>query len=205
MTPTELVVAITGASGAAYARRLVDVLAGKIQRIHLIVSEHGAQVAAAELGVALDADDFLLQEFLGRAPANVTLHHHADLAAPVASGTCPAEAMVIVPCSMRSLGCIAAGCGTNLVHRAADVMLKEGRPLILVPRETPLSAIHLENMLKLARAGACIMPACPAFYQHPQSVGDVVDFVVGKILVRLGVEQDLLKPWSGGKSELEPR
>jgi 4-hydroxy-3-polyprenylbenzoate decarboxylase len=191
----EIVVGITGASGAVYARRLVDVLAEKVERIHLVVSEQGARVASRELGVSLDAEDFLLEAFLGRPAPTVCLHHYRDVAAPIASGSYPAEAMVVIPCSMRTLGCIAAGSGANLIHRAADVMLKEQRPLVLVPRETPLSAIHLENMLKLSRAGACVMPAAPGFYHRPESIGDIVDFLVGKILNRLGIPTDTLEAW----------
>ncbi|NQT20704.1 MAG: UbiX family flavin prenyltransferase [Planctomycetes bacterium] len=198
----DVVVAITGGSGAAYARRLVDVLADKLDRVHLVVSRHGAQVASMELGVNLNASDFSVVEFLGRRADAVTVHHYRDMAAPIASGSNTVEAMVVVPCSMRTLGCIAGGCGDNLIHRAADVMLKEQRPLILVPRETPLSAIHLENMLRLARAGACVMPAAPAFYHNPQCIDDLVDFLAGRILSRLGIRSDLLEPWPpAGESE----
>lgn len=196
----DIVVAITGASGAAYARRLVDVLADRLDRVHLVVSPHGAQVAAMELGANLNASDFSVEEFLGRRAQTVTVHHHRDMAAPIASGSNTAGAMVVVPCSMRTLGCIAGGCGDNLIHRAADVMLKEQRPLIIVPRETPLSAIHLENMLRLARAGACVMPAAPAFYHNPQCIDDLVDFVVARVLHRLGIQSDLLEPWRSAEA-----
>ncbi len=202
----QIIVAVSGASGAVYAQRLVDVLAEAVERVHLVVSAYGAQVASSELGVGLDADSFSAEAFLGRAAPAVRVHHYLDMASSIASGSSTADAMVVVPCSMRTLGCIACGCGANLLHRAADVILKEQRPLILVPRETPLSTIHLENMLRLSRAGACVMPASPGFYHHPQSACDLVDFVVGKILNRLGIPNDLLKPWpppatSDGESE----
>ncbi|HEB99658.1 MAG TPA: UbiX family flavin prenyltransferase, partial [Thiotrichales bacterium] len=132
---------------------------------------------------------------LGSAEGQLSLFGVQQWTAPPASGSNPPRAMVVCPCTMGTLAAIAQGASDNLVERAADVVLKEGRELILVPRETPLSAIHLENMLRLARAGAVIMPACPGFYHRPESVGDLVDFMVARILDRLGIEHDLMPPW----------
>lgn len=191
----EIIVAITGASGAAYAVRLLGFLRGVGVRVHLTVTEAGAVVVRKELGLSLDLRAPDLKALAGDA-ALVTYRHYSDIGASIASGACSAEAMVIAPCSMNTLAAISAGLAGNLVERAASVMLKEGRPLVLVPRETPLSAIHLRNMLRLAEAGACILPAMPGFYTGPKTVGDVVDFVVGKILNRLGIENHLVV-WDG--------
>jgi 4-hydroxy-3-polyprenylbenzoate decarboxylase len=133
-------------------------------------------------------------------PPGTMLYDEADISAPLASGSFPIEAMVVVPCSMGSLAAIAQGCGRNLIHRAADVCLKERRRLILVPREMPLSRIHLSNMLAVADAGGIILPPMPGFYHHPQSVDDLVDFVVARILSQLGFAQDLVPQWLGAGS-----
>jgi len=191
----EIIVAITGASGVAYAARLLAVLAERSVHVHLLVTEPGALVLERELGIGLDLRAPDLSPLIDPS-AGVTYHRHDDIGAPIASGSSSAEAMVVVPCSMDALGAMAAGLSRNLSERAAAVMLKEGRPLIVVPRETPLSTIHLENMLRLARAGACVLPAMPGFYHGPERVEDVVDFVVGKILNRLGIENDLVV-WDG--------
>lgn len=196
MESKDIVIAITGASGTVYARRLVEELVRHGLRIHLIVSDAGAIVLRQELQIKVDLENFdpgLLVED----SETVCYHHYSDITAPVASGSFPIRAMVVVPCSMGTLGSIASGISGNLIERAADVTLKERRPLILVPRETPLNAIHLENMLKLARAGACIMPAMPAYYHLPRSISDQVDFIVGKILDQLGIENDLSPRWEG--------
>ena len=187
----EIIVGITGASGAAYAVRLLKFLHEKGILTHLTITEAGAIVLQKELGVRMDLQNPDLSELLG-GDANVRYHHYSDVAAGISSGTCRAEAMVVVPCSMNSLGAIAGGLAGNLIERAAAVMLKEGRPLILVPRETPLSIIHLQNMLRVGEAGACVLPAMPGFYGRPKRVDDIIDFIVGKILNRLGIENSLV-------------
>jgi len=197
--PHEIIVAVTGASGSLYARRLLELLSEAGVGVHLVVSEHGAEVAAAELGVRLDPSAPSPEELLGRPAPSVRGWGVRDMSAPIASGSCTATAMAIVPCSMRTLGCIAGGCGVNLVHRAADVMLKERRRLILVPRETPLSTIHLQNMLELSRAGACILPATPAFYHHPHTVDELVDGIAARVLDQLGIEHGLAVRWQPGE------
>ncbi|NOZ22087.1 MAG: UbiX family flavin prenyltransferase [Planctomycetes bacterium] len=187
----EIIVAVTGASGAAYAVRLLNFLAERGIRTHVVITEAGAVVLEKELDVRLDLRVPDLGRWIGE-PSRVTYHHYSNIGASIASGTCAAEAMVIVPCSMNTLGAIASGLARNLIERAAAVMMKEGRPLILVPRETPLSAIHLQNMTRLAEAGACVLPPMPGFYHRPRTLEDMIDFVVGKILNRLRIDNDLV-------------
>ena len=189
------VLAITGASGAAYGRRLLDVLAATGAEIHLTVSAPAAKVASHELGLRFDPDDEpgTLSALLGRECANVIFHSNRDFEVPVASGSFRHDGMAVVPCSMGTLGRIAHGLSTNLVERAADVCLKERRKLILVPRETPYSTIHLENMLKLSQAGAIVLPASPGLYAGATTVEQLVDFVVSRVLDHLGVENNLMQ------------
>ena len=182
-----LTVAITGASGAGYARKLLRSIPRMNYHVHLVSSEAGRLVYELETGVAL-SDDL---------PPEVHAYEETDFAAPLASGSFPCAGMVIVPCTMGTLGAIAAGLSQNLIHRAADVCLKQRRPLILVPRETPLNRIHLANMLKTAEAGAIILPAMPGFYHKPSCVQDLIDFVVARILDQLGIEHNLVEPWMG--------
>lgn len=182
-----IVVAITGASGAIYGVKLVESLAAAGCEIHLIVSGAGAQVLSHETDLTVE----------DLAPRAHTCYVPEDIGATPASGTAGLEAMVVCPCSSSTLAALASGLTTNLVHRAADVMLKEGRPLIVVPRETPLHVGHLENLLKVARLGAVVMPASPGFYHRPHSVEDLVNHVVGKICERLGVAHKLYERWSG--------
>jgi len=194
-----ITLAITGASGLPYAMRLLEYLLQSGQRVQLLYSQAAQIVATQELNFTLpsrpqDAEK-LLHEQLGKFSGELHVYGRDDWFAPVASGSNPADAMVVCPCTMGTLGKIANGISDDLICRAADVMLKEKRPLILVPRETPFSAIHLENMLKLSRAGAIILPPNPGFYHHPQSVKDVVDFVVARLLDHLGVKHDLVKRW----------
>lgn len=184
------VVAITGASGAPYARRLMHSLASPDIQVHVVASSAGKMVYQMELGTAMEED----------LPAGTMLYEETDIAAPIASGSFPIEGMVVVPCSMGSLAAIAQGCARNLIHRAADVCLKERRRLILVPREMPLSRIHLSNMLQVVDAGGVILPPMPGFYHQPQSIDDLVDFVVARILMQLGFDQTLVPPWLGGGS-----
>src|SRR4030095_2044174 len=198
----EFTVAISGASGSLYAQRTLVHLAasGVVERINLILSGAAETVAQVELGVDLrGASIKKINEWIGL-PGDSRLMHLQrldNMAARPSSGSHPQEGMVVVPCSMGTLGAIASGAGTNLIHRAADVTLKEGRRLILVPRETPYNAIHLENMLKLAHAGARILPASPAFYHRPQTIEEMVDHLVFRILDQFGVAHLQTTRWKG--------
>ncbi len=187
-----VILAMTGGSGAAYARRLLERLlradGDEPPEIHLIVSEAAGKVIEQELQVPIDVNDETSVRAVLQAPAGdrVVWHHAKDVAAPPASGSFRTRGMVIVPCSTGTLGRIASGASTNLIERSADVCLKERRRLILVPRETPYSRIHLENMLRVTDAGAVVLPASPGLYHNPRSVEDLVDFVVDRILDHLG-------------------
>ena len=202
----EFTVAITGASGSIYAQRtLVHMAAsGVVERINLILSEAATTVARVELGIDLSTPERRkINDWLGL-PADsrlVHLHRLDNVAARPSSGSHPQEGMVVVPCSMGTLGAIASGAGTNLIHRAADVTLKEHRRLVLVPRETPYNAIHLENMLRLSRAGAHIIPASPGFYHRPQTIEALVDHLVFRILDHLGVPHSQTTQWRGLKEQ----
>lgn len=191
-----IVVAVTGASGAPYAVRLLECLVGAGRTVWLIVSGHGVRLLQTELGIANIAE---LRERVGAAAwdRHVTVHNDSDRGAAPASGSARTAGMVICPCSMGTVSAIAHGTSRSLVERAADVTLKERRQLIVVPRETPYSAIHLENMLRLTRAGAIVLPASPAFYHGARSIADLIDFVVARILDHLGVEHTLVRRWSG--------
>lgn len=197
-----ILVAITGASGSRYGLRLTAELLRAGCRVSLLLSEPGRQVLNYETGLGWSAESAECQRQVTThfASEDVISLDNSNLFAAVASGSNPADAMVICPCSMGTAGRVAAGLSETLLERAADVMLKERRPLLVVPRETPLSVIHLENLLRLARAGAVIIPAMPAFYHLPQSLDDLVDFVVGKVLDQLGVEHELFKRWGGENS-----
>jgi 4-hydroxy-3-polyprenylbenzoate decarboxylase len=194
-----LTLAFTGASGLPYGMRLLECLLRGGQRVQLVYSQAAQIVAKQELDFTLpnrpqDAEKLLVERF-GASGGELRVFGIQDWYAPMASGSNPGDAMAVCPCTMGTLGKIAGGIGDDLICRAADVMLKERRPLILVPRETPFSTIHLENMLRLSRAGAIILPPNPGFYQHPQGVQDMVDFVVARILAHLDVPQTLMKPW----------
>ena len=202
----EFTVAITGASGSIYAERtLVHMAAsGVVERINLVMSEAATTVARVELGVDLrTADAKSINQWIGLPPASRLIHLHRldNIAARPSSGSHPQEGMVIVPCSMGTLGAIASGAGTNLIHRAADVTLKESRRLVIVPRETPYNAIHLENMLRLSRAGAHIIPASPGFYHRPETIESLVDHLVFRILDHLGVPHSQSTQWQGLKEQ----
>ena len=200
MTARPIVVAITGASGAPYAVRLVESLAAAERPIQLIVSSHGLRLLRTELDLeSVEA----LRARVGTSAWDrwVTCFDDADRGAAPASGSALNGGMVICPCSMGTMSAIAAGSSRSLVERAADVALKERRRLILVPRESPLSAIHLENMLRVTRAGAVVMPAAPGFYNRPAGIADLVDFVVARILDHLDVPHRLVARWGGGDSE----
>lgn len=190
----KILLAITGASGSIYGLRLLEELLRVGHQVTLVPSQSGLEVCRYETGVDLD-DSEALKQLWNLPDASVTIRNATDLWAPEASGSAAPDAMVVAPCSMGTVGRIAAGISGNLIERAADVMLKEHRPLLLLPRETPFSTIHLENLLKLSQCGARIIPAMPAFYQKPENLDDVVDFVVGKLLDQLGIEQSLFKRW----------
>jgi len=195
MTNPPIVVAITGASGAPYAVRLLASLAEAKESIQLIVSSHGLRLLITEMGI-----DFIgaLRDRVGSASWDscITTFDDADRGASPASGSALNAGMVVCPCSMGTLSAIAAGSSRSLVERAADVALKERRKLILVPRETPLSAIHLENMLRVTRGGAVVLPAAPGFYHKPASIDDLVNFIVARVLDHLGVSHSLVPRWS---------
>lgn len=180
-----LVVAVTGATGAIYATRLLEYLKSLQVEVHLLVTRWARETIRLETG--------LNNEALGNLATRI--YQEDEMAAPVASGSFQHQGMVVIPCSMKTLAGIASGYAANLIMRAADVTLKEGRKLILVPRETPLNAIHIENMLKLARTGAIIMPPMPAFYYRPQSIEELVDHLVGRILDQFGLEHNLVRRW----------
>ena len=196
-----MVVAITGASGAVYATRTVAALLERGCHLELIVSDYGRRLLRDELGDAAAVEkllDYLVAAYgEGVRAGSYTLHSNRDLGARIASGSQDAEAMVIVPCSMKTLAGVANGLSRNLVERAADVMLKERRPLIIVPRETPMSLPQLRNMVLCAEAGAMVMPAMPAFYQMPKTLDDLANFMAGKIVSALGFAHDLYPAWKG--------
>lgn len=220
--PNPLVLAVTGASGAIYAVRLLEVLLDAGREVHLCISPAGAQVLDQELGLRVDLNCFKLAELLpasaslpdesplwlfrddappcktgehGFDAARVRYHHYRDFMAPIASGSSLTGGMVVCPCSMNTLGEIAHGVSNNLIGRAVDVHLKERRRLIVVPRETPLSVVQLENLRRVAEAGAVVLPAMPGFYHGPRSLSDLVDFVVGRVCDQLGVEHQLFRRW----------
>ncbi len=210
MTARHIVLAITGASGAIYGLRLTEELLRSGTRVTLLISRCGFMVLREECGLDWEGtnpeevaekawDYFAAAISMGRDETDfdpaIDYYADDDFLAPVASGSSAPDAMVVAPCSMGSLARIAAGLSGTLLERSADCMLKEGRPLVLVPRETPLSAIHLENMLKLARLGVRIVPAMPGFYGKPETMDDLVNFLVGKVLDQLGVEHNLYKKW----------
>jgi len=193
-TGAPIVMAITGASGAPYAVRLLEALVQARQRVQLIVSDHGLRLLRTETDIdTIDA----LRARIGAAAwdASVTLFDDNDRGAAPASGSARNRGMVICPCSMGTISAISQGTSRSLVERAADVALKERRTLVLVPRETPYSAIHLENMLRLTRAGAVVLPASPGFYHRPATIDELVDFVVARVLDHLGVEHAIGRRW----------
>ena len=232
---SNLVVAMTGASGSVYAVRLVEVLIAAGRTVHLTISPSAVEVLKRELGISLNLENFDPQHLLpgvdqiahdsklkllkpsggaGYAASSVfsdseiftgkiVYHHYRDYSAGIASGSFLTSGMVICPCSMGSLASIATGQSQNLIHRAADVHLKERRKLIVVPRETPLSVIALDNMKRLAEAGAVILPAMPGFYHDPKSIPDLVDFIVARICDQLGVRHELMNRWGDNPSASE--
>ncbi|MBK8384546.1 MAG: UbiX family flavin prenyltransferase [Candidatus Accumulibacter sp.] len=202
--PATICLAFTGASGMPYGLRLLECLLAAGCRVQLLYSQVAQIVARQEIGLELPARASearaSLQQRYATLPGTLEVYGREEWFAPLASGSNPPDAMVVCPCSMGTLAAIAQGLASRLIERAADVVLKEGRKLVLVPRETPLSAIHLENMLRLSRAGAVILPPNPGFYHHPRHVEDMVDFVVARILDQLQVSHTLLQRWG----EAEP-
>jgi 4-hydroxy-3-polyprenylbenzoate decarboxylase len=196
-----IVVAVTGASGAIYATRTLAALLERGCHVELVVSDYGRRLLRDELGEGAAIDrllDYLAGTYgEGIRAGTYTLHSNKDLGAKIASGSQDADAMVIVPCSMKTLAGVAHGLSRNLIERAADVMLKERRPLIIVPRETPMSLPQLRNMVFCAEAGAMLLPAMPAFYQMPTTLDDLASFMAGKILGALGFKHELYPAWKG--------
>ncbi|UTW14043.1 flavin prenyltransferase UbiX [Marinobacterium rhizophilum] len=200
--PRRITLAITGASGAQYGLRLLQCLVAADIQVMLMISKAAQVVIATETDLALpgrpDEQQAFLSSLYGAAPQQILVFGREQWMAPVASGSGAPGSMVVCPCSTGCLSAIATGASNNLIERAADVALKERRQLILVPREAPYSEIHLEHMLKLTRMGVVVVPASPGFYHRPQSVEDMVDFIVARILNQLGVEQTLLPRWGQG-------
>jgi flavin prenyltransferase len=193
---------ITGASGSIYAQRLLMHLNEnpQVSRIDLVISQAGVRVAGEELGINVaGTEPRVVRELIGAVSDKVIVHSSSDIGATIASGSYLSDAMVIVPCSMGSLAAIASGITRDLIHRAADVMLKENKLLVLVPRETPFNAIHLENMLKLARLGVRIIPAMPSFYHHPKTIDDLIEHFAHRLLDHLGVAHEQETRWEGSK------
>jgi 4-hydroxy-3-polyprenylbenzoate decarboxylase len=205
----ELTVAITGASGTIYAHRTLQLLAasGVVETINLIMSGTAATVAQVEMGVNLkEPNAAKINEWLGLDTGSKLIRYCRldNLAAKPSSGSNKQEGMIVVPCSMATIGAIANGAGTNLIHRAADVCLKEGRKLVLVPRETPYNSIHLENMLKLSRAGTRILPASPGFYHRPQTIDDLVNHLCVRILDQFDIPHERKTQWTGDEVSVPP-
>jgi len=198
--PGTIALAITGASGAIYATRTLSALLSRSFHVELVVSDYGRRLLRDELGDQASVErlpQFLAERYGDIGPGSFTLHSNRDLGATIASGSHGCRGMAIVPCSMKTLAGVAHGLSRNLVERAADVMLKERRPLVIVPRETPMSLPQLRNMVLCAEAGAMVLPAMPAFYQQPKTLDDLADFMAGKILGALGIDHDLYPAWTG--------
>ncbi len=197
-----ITVGITGASGSIYAQRLLQYLneSPEVARIDLVISKAGVRVVREELGINVSGTEpRVIREFIGVESGKILLHPASDIGANIASGSYLSDAMVIVPCSMGSLAAIATGATRDLVHRAADVVLKENRTLIIVPRETPLNVIHLENMLKLAKMGVRIIPAMPGFYHFPKTIDDLIEHFTHRLLDHLGIAHEQKTRWQGSK------
>ncbi|TVO72487.1 flavin prenyltransferase UbiX [Sedimenticola selenatireducens] len=196
-----IALAITGASGAPYALRLLECLVQADRTVYVMISKAAQVVMPMETGLTIpsrpeEAEKLLTERFSAK-PGQIRVFGREQWTAPVASGSNPPEAMVVCPCSTGTLSAIATGASNNLIERAADVVLKEQRKLILMVRETPFSPIHLENMLKLSRLGVVIMPASPGFYNRPQSIDEIVDFMVARVLSHLNIDNPLNRPWGG--------
>jgi 4-hydroxy-3-polyprenylbenzoate decarboxylase len=194
-------IAITGASGSIYGVRLLKYLLEKKHKVYLTITKEGSLILKEEMGLEWQGQKKEIEKkiklSLNLKQANLHFFSEDNLSATISSGSAKVDAMIVIPCSMKSLSGIACGYANNLVERAADVMLKEGRTLILVPRETPLNSIHLRNMLTLSEMGVKIIPAMPAFYSCPEKIDDLIDFMVGKVLDSLGIENNLFRRWEG--------
>ena len=197
-SPLPVVLGVTGASGAIYSRRLLQVLLSANCNVHLSVSPSGKAVFEQELGESIDLDNFSAEQFIGTAtalPGRLTYHHYKNLMAPIASGSFLTSAMVICPCSGSTLSAVTHAMGDNLIHRAAEVHLKERRKLVVVPRESPLSLPQLKNMQALHEAGAIVLPASPGFYHNAKTIDDLVNFVVARICDQLNIANELVCRW----------
>ena len=197
-SPLPIVLGVTGASGAIYSRRLLHVLLSANCNVHLSVSPSGKAVFEQELGESIDLDNFSAEQFIGTAtllPGRLTYHHYKNLMAPIASGSFLTSAMVICPCSGSTLSAVTHAMGDNLIHRAAEVHLKERRKLVVVPRESPLSLPQLRNMQAIHEAGAIVLPASPGFYHNAKTIDDLVNFVVARICDQLNIANELVCRW----------
>ena len=192
-----IVLAVTGASGAVYAQRALQILADADIETHLVISPAAELTFLKERGIEIDSENPQLERLIGKEAPNVVHHNIRNIGASIASGSFQTIGMAILPCSMGTLGALAAGLSLNLIHRAADVCLKERRKLVIVPRETPLSAIHLENMTRLSRMGAVILPAMPGFYHLPKTLDDQIDFVLAKLFDQFNLDFELMNRWTG--------
>lgn len=210
MTEQRITVAITGASGAPYALRLIECLLQQQQQVLLLISSAARVVLATEQELKLSASpaqattqlcDYYASKGINDAQSQLTVYGKEDWFSPVASGSAAPKRMVICPCSTSTLSAVASGSSNNLIERAADVVLKERGQLIVVPRETPLSTLHLQNMLQLSQMGVTVMPAAPGFYHHPQTIDDLIDFIVARILNHLGLPQQLMERWGYGNAK----
>ena len=197
MKKKAIVLSITGASGVIYGIRLTEVLLQSNHTVYLIISKWAKRIIKEEAGLNLEKDPAASLKKHFKNSNNLIILNDDDLSEAPASGSSGIKDMVIIPCSMGTMGRIAAGISSSLIERTADVILKERGTLIIVPRETPLNRLHIENMLRLADAGACILPATPAFYHSPSSIRDIIDFVVGKVMDMLGIEHKLFRRWRG--------
>lgn len=200
MAASDLVLAITGASGSQYGLRLLEVLLASGRRVHLTLSPAAVEVLRTECGRSVDLNHIRAEDLLSSSSNSVNLsnlhyYHYRDFRAGIASGSFLTGGMIVCPCSMGTVAAIAHGISQNLIHRAADVHLKERRKLIIVPRETPLGLVQLRNLTVIAEAGAIVLPAMPGFYHQPSSITDLIDFVVARICDQLGIEHQLIKRW----------
>ena len=196
-------IAITGASGSLYGVRLLRFLLKRGDKVYLTITKEGGLILKDEVGYGWQGDEKIVEKKIKKdlnLPKSSLYYFNEDnLLAPMSSGSAKVDAMIIIPCSMKTLSGIAHGYANNLVERAADVMIKEGRTLILVPRETPLSSIHLKNMFLLSEMGVRIIPAMPAFYSHPENIDQLVDFIVGKVIDSMAIDNNLYRRWKGRK------
>ncbi len=193
----EISVGLSGASGAAYAVRLLQALQNikEVDKVHLVISSNGFTLLKQEMSIRVSSTDFRIDRLIGEKSEKIQYYHNMDFYSPIASGSYPTDGMVIIPCSTGTLGAIASGTSVNLMHRGAEVVLKERKKLVLVLRETPLSEIHLENCLRVSRAGGVILPASPGFYHRPTVIRELLDFVVGRVLDQFNLPHHVGKRW----------